>query len=61
MTENSDHIQVDLRIRLLADTFKDSAMNGEFVNMLVNETWLLSANDTNEFTIFDYQVTPVNH
>ncbi|MCG7586441.1 NAD(P)H-dependent oxidoreductase [Photobacterium sp. OFAV2-7] len=48
------HYQVDLRIRLVADTY-----TGESVNMLVNEVWKLAVDGNGKAIIHDYRVTPV--
>ncbi|CAM3550600.1 NAD(P)H-dependent oxidoreductase [Parendozoicomonas haliclonae] len=50
---------VELRIRLIADTFEDSHLNGQSLNLLVNEVWKLSMSDNGQITIHDYLVTPV--
>ncbi|PSW08280.1 FMN reductase [Photobacterium rosenbergii] len=52
--------QVELRIRLQAESFEDSALKGESVNLLVNETWSVSL-DEGKVTIHDYLVEPVNN
>lgn len=57
--ERSDHIQIDLRVRMFADTFADSELKGESINLLVNETWKASVTAANDITIFDYDVVPV--
>ncbi|WP_343565144.1 NAD(P)H-dependent oxidoreductase [Kiloniella sp. b19] len=52
--------QVDLRIRLLAETFEGSPFGGEAVNMLVNETWQVSLDAQGRVTIHDYLVEAVD-
>lgn len=59
--QNGDEIQIDLRIRLLAQTHADSALKGESINLLVNETWLAHVDDVTGFKIFDYRVEPVGN
>lgn len=54
-----DHYQVELRIRLYAESYVGSDLKGETVNMLVNETWKIVINDNKEITINDYQVVAV--
>ncbi|MBO9491622.1 NAD(P)H-dependent oxidoreductase [Endozoicomonas sp. G2_1] len=48
--------EAQLRIRLKADTYPDSALKGESINMLVNETWQLTLDDSGHVTISDYVV-----
>ncbi|OCQ23086.1 FMN reductase [Pseudoalteromonas luteoviolacea] len=48
--------QVELRIRLLADTFEDSKLQGEQVNLLVNELWDLKLKDNGQIEISQYSV-----
>lgn len=55
----SDLYRVDLRIRLIADSYVDSILKGESVNMLVNEAWTLSLQN-NEVMIHEYRVDPVD-
>lgn len=55
-----DNYKVNLRVRLIAETFEGSPMEGSKVNMLVNEVWLVHLNKAGEVKIFDYDVQPVN-
>lgn len=57
--ENTDDFQVNLRVRLLAETFEDSALGGQSVDMLVDETWSVFINDSNQLQISDYEILPV--
>ncbi|WP_419811975.1 NAD(P)H-dependent oxidoreductase [Bacterioplanoides sp.] len=57
--KNESGYQVDLRIRMLAETFPDSQFNGEGINLLVNEIWQVSLDEHSAVTIHDYQVEPV--
>ena len=41
----------ELRVRLKADTFPESALKGESINMLVNETWQLSLTEAGDIEI----------
>ncbi|WP_026971025.1 NAD(P)H-dependent oxidoreductase [Aliagarivorans marinus] len=54
-----DKFKVELRIRLIADTYSDSALKGESLNLLVNEEWQLSLDEQGEVTIHTYKVDPV--
>lgn len=38
--------QVELRVRLIAESYQDSSLNGAQVNLLVNETWKMSVQDS---------------
>ena len=59
--QNSDgNYTAELRIRLKAETFPESALQGESVNMLVNETWQLSLTDAGDINISEYLVEVVN-
>ncbi|MCO7191224.1 MULTISPECIES: NAD(P)H-dependent oxidoreductase [unclassified Pseudoalteromonas] len=51
---------VELRVRLIADTFSDSSLGGRSVNLLVNEVWQLSLVGTT-ILIEDYQVVEAGH
>ncbi|TKB58331.1 NAD(P)H-dependent oxidoreductase [Ferrimonas aestuarii] len=59
VTEKEGGYQVDLRIRLDAETFPESEPKGETISLLVNETWQVTIDETGHVTIHDYQVTPV--
>lgn len=48
--------QVSLHVRLKADTYPDSPMKGEAVELVVNETWLVSVDDNNSVKIHEYEV-----
>ncbi|KZN31002.1 hypothetical protein N480_03320 [Pseudoalteromonas luteoviolacea S2607] len=50
---------VELRVRLLADTFADSKLQGEKINLLVNELWELEVREHNEIEISQYTVEVV--
>lgn len=56
---NGDRFQVELRIRLTADSYEDSMMKGEAVNLTVNETWQVSIEESGSITIHEYNVVPV--
>lgn len=61
VSENPDGtLTVDLRIRLIADTFPDSALKGESINLLVNEKWQMSLSKENKLVINEYLVEVVN-
>ncbi|QFT12348.1 General stress protein 14 (plasmid) [Vibrio sp. THAF190c] len=51
--------QLDLRIRLKADTYSNSLLKGESLELSVNETWQLSLDDQGKVTIHEYLVTPL--
>lgn len=55
-----EQFRVQLRIRLLAETFVESAFNGAALNLLVNETWQVTLDSAGQVRIHSYQVTPVN-
>lgn len=50
-----ERYQVKLRIRLIAQTYPESAMQGEDINMLVNETWSLAVTQ-GQIELFEYKV-----
>ncbi|WP_086969934.1 NAD(P)H-dependent oxidoreductase [Vibrio coralliirubri] len=52
--------QVSLHVRLKADTFPDSSMKGESIELVVNETWLVSVDDTNNVKIHEYEVVALS-
>ncbi len=56
---NGDRFQVELRIRLTADSYDDSMMKGEAVNLNVNETWQVSIDESGRVIIHEYSVVPV--
>lgn len=60
VSQTDDGYQLDLRIRLFADTYEDSPLAGESINLLVNETWQVEIDQTGHITIYDYRVIPVN-
>ncbi len=57
--EEGSHYTVELKIRLLADTYLESALQGESIDLLVNEVWQVDLDDT-AITIKNYRVEPVN-
>ena len=57
---NYDNYTVELRIRLKAESYAESALQGESVNMLVNEKWQLSLTDAGDINIYEYLVEVVN-
>jgi len=59
VTETKAGYQAELRIRLIADTFEQSVFEGQPINMLVNESWLLEVSEQGDVRIKDYQVIPV--
>lgn len=59
--ESESGYQLALRVRLIADSFDDSPLKGESLNMLVNEVWQVSLDNDGHVTIHDYQVVPVTH
>ncbi|PSW17645.1 flavodoxin family protein [Photobacterium sanctipauli] len=58
-SSSTDTYQVELRIRLKAETYAESALKGEPVDMLVNETWQVSFDEQGKVVIHDYSVVPV--
>ncbi|WP_190960453.1 hypothetical protein [Vibrio gigantis] len=48
--------QVSLHVRLKADTYPDSPMKGQAVDLVVNETWLVSVDENNSVKIHEYEV-----
>lgn len=61
VTKNEAGYQVELRIRLTAETFTDSVLHGESINMLVNETWQVHMNENHHITISHYLVEPISN
>ncbi|MCF2858726.1 NAD(P)H-dependent oxidoreductase [Pseudoalteromonas sp. SMS1] len=51
-----DSYLVELRVRLIADTFADSKLKGEKINLLVNELWQLKVRENKEVEISQYSV-----
>ena len=51
---------VKLRVRFIAQSYSDSELKGEAVNMLVNEIWQLEFTETGSIQIHNYEVIPVN-
>ena len=61
VTEGVDgQITVDLRVRLIAETYEDSALNGESINLLVNEKWQMTMDTSGKLSISEYLVELVN-
>ncbi|WED23434.1 NAD(P)H-dependent oxidoreductase [Vibrio sp. JC009] len=60
ITESEEGYDVELRIRVLAETFEDSIFKGEEANFLANETWKLTLDDKGQITISDYRVAVVD-
>lgn len=56
VAESEDGHTAALRVRLIADTYEDSALAGQSVNLLVNEQWHLSIGDDGHITIDEYLV-----
>ncbi|TDF35006.1 flavodoxin family protein [Alteromonadaceae bacterium M269] len=52
--------QVELRVRLIADSYPESSLKGESINLLVNESWKVSISDDQAIQIQEYIVTPVD-
>ncbi len=52
--------QIELRIRLKADTYEDSMLKGESIELNVNETWQVSIDEQGSVTIYDYKVVPMS-
>ncbi len=59
--ETEHGFQAELRIRLRAETYDNSMLKGESINMLVNEIWQLTLDEEGRITIQDYRVVPVDH
>lgn len=59
MRGEGSHYNVELKIRLLADTYLESALQGESIDLLVNEVWQVGLDDT-AITIQNYRVEPAN-
>lgn len=59
MKETEHGYQVDLRIRVISETFEQSGFKGESVNFLVNEIWQVVLDEKKNVIINDYQVVPV--
>ncbi len=57
---SDDRFEVELRIRLTAETFTDSVFNGDAVNILVNEVWQVSFDDNDNAIIHEYLVEVVS-
>lgn len=51
--------QLDLRIRLNAETYSNSLFKGERLELSVNETWQLSLDEQGTVTIHEYLVVPL--
>ncbi|WP_162048448.1 NAD(P)H-dependent oxidoreductase [Vibrio taketomensis] len=54
-----EQYQVDLHIRLIAETYPESMMQGQLVDMAVDETWLVSLDENGTLMIHSYDVRPV--
>ncbi|WP_373959541.1 hypothetical protein [Vibrio gigantis] len=48
--------QVSLHVRLKANTYPDSPMKGQAVELVVDETWLVSVDENNSVKIHEYEV-----
>ncbi|MBM7074327.1 NAD(P)H-dependent oxidoreductase [Shewanella sp. 202IG2-18] len=48
--------QLDLRIKLVAETFADSHFKGQLLDLQVDETWQITLNEYGDITIHDYVV-----
>ncbi|OAN17873.1 FMN reductase [Photobacterium jeanii] len=59
MKPSEQGYQLELRVRLKAETFMESVFKGETIDLNVNETWLVSTSD-GEIKIQDYQVVPMS-
>ncbi|KZN62197.1 NAD(P)H-dependent oxidoreductase [Pseudoalteromonas luteoviolacea] len=57
--KGSQSYLVKLRVRLIAETFADSKLQGEKINLLVNELWELEVRAHNEIEISQYTVEVV--
>lgn len=57
---DDNKFNVELRIRLIADSYPESSLNGESVNFLVNEKWQMSLCESNELQLHEYLVELVN-
>lgn len=57
---SDDRFEVELRIRLTAETFAESAFGGEAVNILVNELWQVSFDENDNAIIHEYLVEVVS-
>lgn len=56
-----NNYEVELRIRLIAETYTDSHFNGEDINLLVNEKWQLSLSNKDDVKISHYLVDVINN
>lgn len=59
ISQENDQWKAELRIRLIAESYPDSSLKGEAVNMLVNEYWTIRFDDHQTLKIEDYLVEPV--
>lgn len=53
-----NQFEVDLRIRLIAETYPESALAGQSLNLLVDEKWTLTI-ENGYVAISEYLVTPI--
>ena len=58
-TDTAGLYQVELRVRLIANTQSHSSFAGQALNLLVNESWLLSLSASGHISLHEYLVTPV--
>lgn len=59
-TLDDNKFSVDLRVRLIADSYPESSLKGESINLLVNEKWQMSLDDNSGLNIHEYLVELVN-
>lgn len=54
------YAELQLRIRLKAETYEDSSFKGDSINLLVNETWKVEIGQEGGIIIQEYIVSPVD-
>ena len=60
-TTEDNKFVVNLRVRLKAETYPTSGLQGQNINMLVNETWRIIFNEQDQIIIEEYLVDVVNN
>lgn len=58
ITPDGHQFKANLKIRLIADTYPDSAFQGKAIDLLVNETWSVELDAKDHINIHFYLVEP---
>ncbi|MFM5658070.1 NAD(P)H-dependent oxidoreductase [Aeromonas veronii] len=56
VNKSDDQFKVELRVRVIAETYPESSFKGTSINILMNESWNLTVNSNNEIRLHDYKV-----